>query len=131
MAIQSPTQNPVLEKTLSKRIVYLCKLTQSLVWEEVPEMAFNDRKYALADNSDLPRYTEDYAIYNYDTREITISSNKMNPEALAILLRRFSVNPPTGSIEGGYIREPKHIHFKTSRSGYLLELPSGRKYKRI
>lgn len=98
-------------------------------FEEVTELVFNNRQYALTDNGEKARYLpEDYIVVNGSTIE-KCSLNSVSNDVLSILTRMFSVRPFDSKVEGGYLKSPTHVKFKKANSQFLIELLTDIKYR--
>jgi hypothetical protein len=110
--------------------IYLCRVIDSNVWESVTEFLFENRKLALNDMQDGPRYTDDFAVKDKDKNTVAISYSG-DPEAIGQMVKAFSIREPA-VIPGGFIREPSHVHIKgksVKQLGFLLDLKTGTRYK--
>lgn len=111
--------------------IYLCRVMNSNVWENVTEFLFENRKLALNDMQDGPRYTDDFAIKDKDKNTISVSYSG-DPEAIGQMVKAFSIREAAAIAGGGFIREPSHVHLKgksVKQLGFLLDLKTGTRYK--
>lgn len=102
----------------------------SNVWESVTEFLFENRKLALNDMQDGPRYTDDFAIKDMDKNTVSVSYFG-DPEAIGQMVKAFNIREASVA-PGGFVREPSHVHLKgksIKQLGFLLDLKTGTKYK--
>lgn len=106
--------------------------TDRLVWESVDEYTFKNRDLAL-DEKGVPRYTGNYIITTNDGSVHDLHCTGLTSQELSIVMRLLAIQPHTGSVPGGWLREPIAIVFKPKnpRQSQIIRMADGSVYKKV
>lgn len=111
---------------------YLLKLASGEgkgYFEMVNKYTYDNYKSALADDEINPRYEpNDWVVVN-DDGSISMQLNNGSRQDLGILLRGLELPSVTGTVPGGFIREPATVKFRIRNTMRLLDLKTGKLYK--
>ena len=102
-----------------------------VAFEELSEIVFKDRKFALNQEGN-PRYHDNYVIFDGNVIKEMILNDV--PAAMTILglCRALSISPNHSTLANpqGFIRETGIIPFKKGNSKFIISTVDGAKYKR-
>jgi hypothetical protein len=103
---------------------YLLKLaTVEGYFEQVDKFTFDNAKFALAENGEGPRYTDDSVVVT-DDGKLFINLSECPLRDIAILQRALEAQCP-GAVPGGFIREPQVVKFLKGKTLTMLEVKTG------
>lgn len=111
---------------------YLLKLASGEgkgYFETVDKFAFDNHKFALADDGVSPRYeVNDWAVLG-DDGTLSLQLQNANPQDLAILIRGLQLPQASpAKVDGGFIREPMLLKFHKGNSIKIWERQTGLVY---
>ena len=95
----------------------------NIVFEEVDEYTFQRRKLVSQSQDDpSPRYAESYVLKDGDN--VTLSGT-VSTTLLGIICRFLQVTMPTGSVDGGWLREAPFVFIRPPRGNLVLHQMHG------